>query len=426
MNKSLQMAINSIESLDGDVIDFRIGNGDIFIKMIKSLNKSKKHVFGIANYDGLEAPSEHDFKDGKCLLNPKKFSHSKRELLLKLQANVRLMSKKFSILDENTLQKNLDLIPETQYFSLAFIDLHQYVPTLTALNFLQSHLVANGVIIVNNYNESDHAANKAVAEFLSTNKDYKILDMVEPSVLLLIKKSDLVLCNETLFTTKSPEANKKITIACVLKTGGVYDFKYVNALANAVAKNVTIPYEFTCITNDDTNFNNNVHKIIKFKHDFPKWWGKIELFRPHVFETEQVFFLDLDTVIVKNMDEIISYSGKFCGLRDFYKIISLGSGLLSWQPKYHHNIYNNFLPKSRYIMNNTPEGDQRWIDDQVSSKKDYFQDIFGQKIVSWKKHCVKNNQITIPHEAVIICFHGKPKPHEIQHDTIVSNWKPYN
>jgi len=424
VNKSLQMAMKSIESLEGDIIDFRIGNGDVFIKMIKSLNKSKKHVFGIANYDGLDSPTEHDFKDGKCLLNAKKFSHNKRELLLKLQANVRLLSSKFSILEESTLQKNLDLIPETQYFSLAFIDLHQYAPTTLALNFLKTHLVSDGIIVINGYNQSDYAANKAVYEFLKSNKDYQILDIIEPTILLLIKKSKLEY-KEVLTCIQSPITSKKITIACVLKTGGIYDFKYVNALANAVARNVTIPYQFTCITNDDTNFNTNVHKIIKFKHDFPKWWGKIELFRPHIFESEQVFFLDLDTVIIKNIDEIISYSGRFCGLRDFYKIVSLGSGLLSWQPKHHHSIYNNFLPKSRYIMNNTPEGDQRWIDDQVN-KKDYFQDIFGKKIVSWKKHCIKNNKIFIPDEASIICFHGKPKPHEIQHETIVSNWKPYN
>jgi hypothetical protein len=218
---------------------------------------------------------------------------------------------------------------------------------------------------------------------------------------------------------------EKLTVACVLMNGGkVYDYKYVNALANAVAKNVTIPYTFTCLTDNPQNFNKNVHKVIKLKHGFPKWWSKIELFRPDIFDdTEQVFFLDLDTVITNNIDDIVSYDGNFCGLRDFYRIVSLGSGLLSWKPSNHHHIYHNFLLKSANIIANTPEGDQRWIDSQTS-KMDYFQDLFGRKVISWKKDCVINKMVSVPLSASIICFHGVPKPHEISHSAIVSNWQP--
>jgi hypothetical protein len=219
--------------------------------------------------------------------------------------------------------------------------------------------------------------------------------------------------------------NDSLTIACVLMTGGqIYNYRYVNALANAIAKHVTIPHTFTCLTNDSTNFNDNVHKVIKLQHEFPKWWSKIELFRTDLFsDTSQVFFLDLDTVITQNIDDIVSYKGHFCGLRDFYTSESLGSGLLSWSPRRHHHIYKNFLLKPSYIMANMRYGDQEWIDLQTK-RVDYFQDLYGKKIVSWKKHCVARDKIYVPTESSIICFHGVPKPHEIAHDIIVSNWQP--
>lgn len=427
MNKVLLSCVKQTEHLDGDIIDFRVGPADVFIKLIKSTVKSSKHVWGITNYNGLGKPTIDDMdSNNSCIYSEKKFTSSKRDLVLKLQSNVRLMSAKFTIIERDVLSDSLDQIPDTVQFSLAYINLYQYEPTLAALNFLASRLQENGLVILDNYKSHKNIlSNKAIKQFLVDNKSFCTTSEIEPDILVIKKIEsesppifEIISKEITINETSNP-----VNIACVLKTGGpVYDYRYVNALANAVAKNITIPYTFTCLTDNPDKFNSNVHQVVKLKHNFQKWWSKIELFRPNVF-TGQVFFLDLDTIIVDNIDEIVSYNGNFCGLRDFYKIISLGSGLLSWNPNNYVHVYNNFLSKATYVMNNTPEGDQKWIDSQVP-KMDFFQDLYGNKIVSWKKDCFKNKIVTIPPESKIICFHGVPKPHEIQHPSIKNNWNP--
>jgi alpha-N-acetylglucosamine transferase len=166
-----------------------------------------------------------------------------------------------------------------------------------------------------------------------------------------------------------------------------------------------------------------VDSIIKLKHDFKKWWCKIELFRPDIFKNKRVFFLDLDTVILENIDNIVSKKFNFCGLRDFYKNDTLGSGLMSWTSGGYHHIYEKFLRNSQAIMNYTPEGDQQWINQNVDGIT-YFQDVFGSEIVSYKKHCIKNKIFNMPKNAKIICFHGVPKPHEINYPQIRDHWLP--
>ncbi len=441
MNKVLADCAERIASLQGDVIDFRIGTGDTFIKLIKCTNKSKNMVWGLVNYQVLnEQSSEHDSRDFIPIL--KKNMLPKRDLVNKLHHNLILHRKRYTVLENTSFQKNLLDVPSEVKISLAFIDLYQYVPTALALNFLHDRLVENGVIIVNNFNDfDDNSANKAIKEFLTYNKTcYQILPSLEKNI-LTIKRTALdtnqlsfnnstghIVSQSMEITSENdlPEATRPLTIACVLKSGGqVYDYNYVNALSNAIAKHVTIPYTFTCLTDNPSKFNSNVHKIIKLKHSFPKWWSKIELFRPEIFDdTSQVFFLDLDTVITNNINDIVSYDGDFCGLRDFYKVVTLGSGLLSWKPNKCHHIYKQFLTKCDYVMANTPEGDQKWIDSQIK-QMDYFQDLYGRKIISWKKDCLNNNKISIPKSASIVCFHGIPKPHEITDSTIVSNWQPY-
>ena len=67
-------------------------------------------------------------------------------------------------------------------------------------------------------------------------------------------------------------------------------------------------------------------------------------------------------------------------------------------------------------------GDQGWIN-MYRPSMDYFQDFFPNEVVSYKAHCVgNNNKVTVPKKAKIICFHGRPRPHEIT-DGLSKYWK---
>jgi len=214
-----------------------------------------------------------------------------------------------------------------------------------------------------------------------------------------------------------------VTIALVLKTGGeYYDYKYVNNIVDSIRENISTSYRIVCITDNDIGLSNHIDEIIPFKHNWPKWWGKIELFRPDILQDGQIFFFDLDTFIVGCLDDIIAYRGPFCGLRDFYNLEVMASGFMSWQGSRFTRIYDEFVKRPEHFMQvNEVAGDQAFIRRLVQSNQ-FFQDQFPNQIVSYKVHCGNGDDKKVPSNARVLCFHGKPKPHEINND-LRSYWK---
>jgi hypothetical protein len=221
--------------------------------------------------------------------------------------------------------------------------------------------------------------------------------------------------------------NGEINVATVLKLGGDYDATYVNALANGIAKNLTRPYQFVCLTDCSEGFNSNVHKIVPLEHGFEKWWSKIELFAPDRFENERVFYLDLDTIITSNINDIAMYSGRFFGLRDFFNQMGLGSGLMAWAngDPVVGQIYEKFMESPEAHMRGHRMGDQEFINNTLGNYIEYAQDLYPNKIYSYKKDCLGPHQsINIPDTASIVCFHGKPRPHQVKDPKITQYFQP--
>ena len=232
----------------------------------------------------------------------------------------------------------------------------------------------------------------------------------------LIKEQSLMIRHTT---KKQRDARTDaITIFLVLKTGGpVYDSRYVNATAQNIRNNVTHNAEIVCITDNATGIN-SVDRIVKMQHNWPKWWGKIELFRPDITANEHAMYIDLDTVCLGNIDYMCRATDGFYGLRDFYALDTFQTGLLKWDicddtiNIYEHN--KNDIHK--YIN----KGDHELIG-AVAKNKKFLQDAFPGEICSYKKHLghLYKNYIN----PSIICFHGDPRPHTVKHDLITSAWK---
>lgn len=209
------------------------------------------------------------------------------------------------------------------------------------------------------------------------------------------------------------ETPRPITIAIVYKSGGdIYDHTYVNNIVDSIRFNLDVPHKIVCLTDDNRKLTQEIDELIKFRHNWPKWWGKIELFRRDLFKGEQVFFFDLDTFIVGSLNNIVRFVGSFCALRDFYRPHIMGSGFMSWNGSGVYRIYDEFVQHDRKYINNTPEGDQAFIN-LYKPCIEYAQDIFPDEIVSYKVHCLRGTQATLPEKAKVVCFHGKPRPHEI-------------
>lgn len=215
-------------------------------------------------------------------------------------------------------------------------------------------------------------------------------------------------------------------IATVLKSGGIYDVEYVNRLANGIRRNTTVPYKFVVLSDIYEGYNDNVDEVFPLLDSLPGWWSKVELFRPDFYPGEQILFFDLDTIILGNLDQIVSHPHSFTALTDFLYPEHIGSGVLAWKQENMGKHYRGFMKNPVHAMSETSRGDQEWIESVIESPNS-FQSLFPGQFISFKLHVVRHRRLPdlgIPKGAKVLCFHGTPKPHDLlQYNTIQENWK---
>lgn len=130
------------------------------------------------------------------------------------------------------------------------------------------------------------------------------------------------------------------------------------------------------------------------------WRGygaKIELFAPW-FENRPCLYIDLDTYILGNLDEFLTEPKKLSIIRDFNNPQRGNSGVMKI-PEDTSKIWAN----CQNYDGIRPDGDL--ID---SFPHDYLQDQYPGKIKSYKVDNLQDSKPSCP----IMCFHGKPKPHQ--------------
>jgi hypothetical protein len=214
------------------------------------------------------------------------------------------------------------------------------------------------------------------------------------------------------------------TIACVLhaspfynksaKTTVRFNEKQVVWLKKQVQTHCTIPHRFVCLTN--LNGIDGV-ETIKLKHNWPGWWSKIEMFS----NFDECFYIDLDTVIVGNIDHIVSHPHTFTVLDNISRpgCGRIGSGLMAWRQD-KSDLYRAFKSNPMKWMNKYITahrwGDQGFIQDRVKSY-DTFQTLFPGEIVSYKREVEGFD--APPSKAKIVIFSGKTKPWDV-----AGSWVP--
>lgn len=193
-----------------------------------------------------------------------------------------------------------------------------------------------------------------------------------------------------------------LTVACVLKSGGIYDATWVARLRDGVARHLPIEHRFVCLSDVDVPCER-----IPLEHDWPGWWAKIELFKL----PGRVLFFDLDTAIVGELADVaaVADNAALAMLRDFYRLgDGLGSGVMAWDDDdLVVTLYRAFAADPARIMQDyRAGGDQSFIetyfDDRLVTR---WQDALPGQIVSYKVHC-RNG---IPPDARVVCLHGRPK-----------------
>lgn len=210
-----------------------------------------------------------------------------------------------------------------------------------------------------------------------------------------------------------------LVIACVLKTGNYFDERYVINLKAMLERNLTVPFDFVCLT--DFSRIDGCDIIPLKNYNLFSWWSKLELFRKGLFKgVERVIYFDLDTIILSNIDDIVNLEKPFYGLRPWNKANfskgNLASGIMSWKPGDYHFLYdwtgkslNSFRNDQEYIS-----GLLRHHNFEYSFLQDEIEGIYSYK---------RQARTGLPIGARIICFHGRPRVHEVKDPWVRKVWK---
>ena len=233
---------------------------------------------------------------------------------------------------------------------------------------------------------------------------------------------------------------------CCVFYGTKYKVEYVQNLYNMVQRNLTIPHNFVCFTDDIRLHKKVTGDIIcrKFHHDnYEGWWNKLQLFSPQSELDGVNFYLDLDVVILENIDKFITYSkeDEFSVTRDFsYATKGWNSSVMKWNNATEtERIWDGFIAdKSRFMQ---LQGDQNVIsalttdivEDMPNLKvkpKDKVKPYPDEWTFSYKWHDRIEPRFhkgkwdfTRLEGASISVFHGTPNPHEAEQDWVKNNWK---
>lgn len=212
-----------------------------------------------------------------------------------------------------------------------------------------------------------------------------------------------------------------ITITTVLKTGNKYDSSWVEKLKSNLERHMTEPYVFLPLSDSKQSCPS-----IDFVQENEKYWNKIELFRPGIFEGPTLF-LDLDSVIVNDPASVLA---ELAG-NDFLMFRSrtnkgtpvpvASSCIMYWERKPAHlwDIWNSKPKDYWYSMYAGGRmGDQAFIRDNCEYKflqdvadPEYFKYVIGDEPEEFLK-------------TVFLIFGGvNRKPHLSEWKIVEKEWK---
>lgn len=238
-------------------------------------------------------------------------------------------------------------------------------------------------------------------------------------------------------------ANPVVHCACVIH-GDAYEWLYVENLYASVQRHLSYPVKMHVWTEAARPVP--PHMIKHELRDWPgisgpkrAWWYKMQMFNHRHYQGWLLYF-DLDVVIVKNLDWILSLNPNyFWSILDFRYLWRAGwdgmnSSMMYWNTMEHRKVWKNFAQEDINTVTRRFAGDQDYLNSVIDpARRRYFDKSLVQ---SWRWQIyeggmdMKNRQTRSPGSgaildpaASVVVFHGKPKPHEIVDSVIFDNWR---
>lgn len=223
----------------------------------------------------------------------------------------------------------------------------------------------------------------------------------------------------------------KLSVVCFLwhdkaKYRGRYEFgkEHVKTLQKMVKKNLTVPYEFVCVTNTPGEFTGKKIKIVPL--DKAIWvtgtlYMKLMLWRRDIGSIigDRILYLDLDCVVTRSLDPIVnrvedvilwrnSYLQKDKKQRPIYDM-SIALITAGARPK----LYEDFDPKihPKKMKRKWGGDDQEWANYKLSRTGEaYWTETDGIYDARGLRRADNGISMELPDDARIVFFPGSYIP----------------
>ena len=214
----------------------------------------------------------------------------------------------------------------------------------------------------------------------------------------------------------------------------VYNTDYVEKLYRGFQRNLTIPFEFICLVDQNYYFEENIiAERFKRSVDQYGWLSLMEVYRPDLCKGVR-FTVGLDTIITGPLDDIVSSRVAKLGVcTDPIYPDKICNAVTLSTPEFCKEFWGmwegnelQLIPESRLWQDNLPSAPS----EMVLMRKFYgnsprIDRVFPGRIVSYK---VQIRDSAVPAGVVsgasIVYFHGHPKPHHLTGEQWVQeNWK---
>ena len=193
-------------------------------------------------------------------------------------------------------------------------------------------------------------------------------------------------------------------IALVLRKSREYDFDYVANIYGGIKKytpeaRVMLLTDIECAGHD--------MQVLPLEYDWPGWWSKLELFSPRI--RGDLFYMDLDTIITGCLSEFLGI-GETALLSDLFRPEMAQSGLMYLTEDDRARVWRDLAVRGVNRTMKEFRGDGEYIRTVLTDAK-RLQNLKPGRIVSYKADRIARKGV--PDGASIVCFHGKPRPRDV-------------
>jgi hypothetical protein len=215
-----------------------------------------------------------------------------------------------------------------------------------------------------------------------------------------------------------------------LKTVGEYEVDHVNRLYHAVERNLTIPHEFICITDDPTGIECKTLPMWDTYRELGGCYTRLFAFSEEMKQLigDRFVMVDLDMVVVGSLDKLVSRKEDFIiNQYDVRRVLPdnkqvYNGSLIMMDAGARQHVWKIFNQKtSLAIMQNQKRyigSDQAWINYILGGN----QPLFTKKDGVYRFQLLTNKK-KLPENACLVSFAGNADPSKsLDIEWVKENW----